>query len=388
MDKFNTSQLTHVSTIRSLQSDGSQTQHHQAQSEQKRKFENQSTDDSSDDLSHGSANTGVNHSQYLHQEKYLLALDHEKRGEFILAAKYYWKAAVAGNQEAEARIFHPYKKDLRNLLSSDVRSTMASYQATQLNRQMIEKEREGYFYFLICQRAKIGVKYVGNLNYRFFLPKPRECKHSFAKVSYMYSLDLAKTKVKTKVKNTVTLESLANLLLAANADEPFALYDLAIINLTGHSYYPYLINMNEAVKNLKKAAELGLVKALYKLGELYLTGYRISENNKIDQNIKLSIRYLQRAADQGYASAQYKLSTIFLDGSQNDQQSVNNARFYLRLAAMQNHPEALKKLESLPKDEGSNIPHCVMFQPSRSSGDGGIQSQLQPTSQNQHSNRR
>lgn len=101
-------------------------------------------------------------------------------------------------------------------------------------------------------------------------------------------------------------------------------------------------------KVLKAQAELGDAKSQYELSKSYVesidyVNYNYPEE-EIQEREKASEKWLRKAAEQGYAQAQfdlgYEFSTTYKDG----QPDWENAKFWYRAAAKQNHAEACMAL--------------------------------------------
>ena len=97
----------------------------------------------------------------------------------------------------------------------------------------------------------------------------------------------------------------------------------------------------QAIKWHLKAAEGGLPESQYALGEHYLC-----EIKCVSKNWQEAARWFQMAAEQGHSNAQLRLAGMYKDGL-GVPQDLNIARFWYGKAAAQGNVQAQASLEGL-----------------------------------------
>ncbi|EMD1718778.1 tetratricopeptide repeat protein [Providencia stuartii] len=108
------------------------------------------------------------------------------------------------------------------------------------------------------------------------------------------------------------------------------------------------VNMTAAIKAFEKAADLGSLKALEKLGYIY----HYSKNYPHDY--QKAFNYYELAIKRNSAEAYYGLGTLFLHGKGVDQDAIIAER-YIRKSAEAGFPEAQLAL-SIFYDRGFVVP--------------------------------
>ena len=106
----------------------------------------------------------------------------------------------------------------------------------------------------------------------------------------------------------------------------------------------------QAVYWYTKSAEQGNVYAQYNLGNLYLRGHGVTQNDE------LAFKWFTKAAEQGDAPAQYNLGHMYLLKKFDDQIDLSEATFWLK-QALENNDKYINGLAQELWDEymlGSN----------------------------------
>jgi TPR repeat protein len=102
-----------------------------------------------------------------------------------------------------------------------------------------------------------------------------------------------------------------------------------------------------AVPHLEKAAQKGLVEAIYLLGVHYYDG------DGVQKDTAKGMSFFEQAAEKGLASAQHNLACIYFQGDESDKEKgqvkrqVWKAAEYWKMAASQNFPLSLVNLGKL-----------------------------------------
>lgn len=96
------------------------------------------------------------------------------------------------------------------------------------------------------------------------------------------------------------------------------------------------LNGDEALVELRMAAEQGNVNAQYNLALMYYNGDRVSTDNR------QAAEWFRKAAEQGYASGQLSLGVMYEHG-EGINQDREQAIYWYRQAAQQNDNKEAKK---------------------------------------------
>ena len=123
---------------------------------------------------------------------------------------------------------------------------------------------------------------------------------------------------------------------AADLGEPNAQYNLGICYYNGQGVKQ---DFEEAVKWLKKAAGQGVVFAQYNLGVCYYGGQGVK------QDFEEAVKWFRLAADQEFPAAQYNLGLCYATGK-GVRKDRSEAKKWFRRAAELGNASAMKALES------------------------------------------
>lgn len=142
---------------------------------------------------------------------------------------------------------------------------------------------------------------------------------------------------------------------AADHGSAHALYTLGCMSL----YKDQAIDddMVGAADQIKKAADLGFVPAIFRLGHLYYMGGSDAEETpeKREFNLKKAVELFTLAAEQGNNEARYKLAVMFINGVCGVKKDVKKGLELLTLAATEGNADAQNLLGSLHFYE-DNVP--------------------------------
>ena len=111
-----------------------------------------------------------------------------------------------------------------------------------------------------------------------------------------------------------------------------------IIGLNHMSDYDKEPNEKEAMRCIRKAAELGWPAAQYMLGDYYATGH-----NRIKENKKEAIKWYRKAAKQNYSKAELMLGYMYNSG-EGVKKDLNKADEWFFKAAIHGENEAVEML--------------------------------------------
>jgi serine/threonine protein kinase len=104
---------------------------------------------------------------------------------------------------------------------------------------------------------------------------------------------------------------------------------------------------DEAVKLFQQAADLGEVRAMQQLGEMFMDG------NGVEKDDEAAVRWFRKGADKGNTAAMLFLGGMYQLGNGVEQNDVTAAEWYRKAAAAEN-PEALFDLAML-YETGSGV---------------------------------
>ncbi|CAG8481550.1 10658_t:CDS:2 [Acaulospora morrowiae] len=109
----------------------------------------------------------------------------------------------------------------------------------------------------------------------------------------------------------------------------------------------YIVQQNrvEAVKLFKEAADNGIPDA-----QLRYAFCLVQNEGGAKFNLGEFLKYLKASADNNNATAQFNLGDVYYNGKLNVPKNIREGKQYLRLAALQNQPNALKMVQTLKID--------------------------------------
>ena len=155
-----------------------------------------------------------------------------------------------------------------------------------------------------------------------------------------------------KKKQPRFYKKVKTLQIAAQNNEPYAQYELAMLTLV----FPALeLNTIGYVKNIELAAKAGLPEAQIEYAQLLLLGMKVQKNSA------QAIDYLLSAAQAGNARAQYKLARQFLAGTV-IKKNEHKALFWLKQSEAQQDPYAkfwLARLSLISDDKSLRKPELA-----------------------------
>lgn len=137
------------------------------------------------------------------------------------------------------------------------------------------------------------------------------------------------------------------LLLAADAEIPYALHTLALRLFR-------LGKDKKALRMLTKAAEQGYAKSHYALAQ------RLEHDDAHEKDIAKALHLYQKAAEHGSTQAQNKLGLLYLDGIYHDK-DLEKAQYWLRQAASKGNSKAQNNLGLLLEKELSSPAQALLW---------------------------
>lgn len=244
--------------------------------------------------------------------------------DYLIAFEWYKKAFLLGNREATSKLAHMYEHG--EGVNIDYIKAYDLYHQAAINGEAYSQYKTGYILLhsgVIEKNVEEAFKWLLNA-------ADQNIKQAQTEVA---KLILSKDKLELSEKK-IAIEWLEK---ASANNESEATYLLGEYYLKG---IPGIITANEkkGLELLQKSADLNCVKAMNRLGRIYLYG------EYVIKDINTAYKWYNRAASFDSSEAQYMLGWIYLSEYKNKSNKLTPAISWFELAADNQNVDAMLEL--------------------------------------------